>query len=75
MPTWGPLFSMMRMELVELKDRHEDNVSKGLIHQSSLLVAAAARFTEKPDGGLQYCNDYPNIISKTIENEYPLSYS
>ena len=71
-PTWGPLYSMSRAELVVLKELLEENMSKGFIRQSSLLFAAPVLFTKKSYGGLRFCIDYRDINSKTIKNRYPL---
>ena len=50
-PTWGPLYSMTRAELVTLKEWLEENMSKGFICQSSSPFAAPVLFVNKPDGG------------------------
>jgi len=71
-PTWGPLYSMTRAELVALKEWQEEYMSKGFIRQSSSPVAAPVRFAKKPDWGLRFCTDYRDINSKTIKNRYPL---
>jgi hypothetical protein len=71
-PTWGPLYSMSRTELVVLKEWLEENMSKGLIRQSSSPVAAPVLFAKKPGGGLRFCIAYRDINSKTIKNRYPL---
>jgi hypothetical protein len=71
-PTWGPLYSMSRAELVVLKEWLEENMSKGFIRQSSSPFAAPVLFTKKPGGGLRFCIDYRDINSKMIKNRYPL---
>jgi len=71
-PTWGPLYSMSRTELVVLKEWLEENTSKGFICQSSSPFAAPVLFVKKPDGGLRFCMEYQDINSKTIKNRYPL---
>jgi len=72
MPTWGPLYSMSRAELVTLLEWLEKNMSKGIIHQSSSPFAAPVLFAKKPDRGLRLCIDYGDINSKMIKNRYPL---
>jgi hypothetical protein len=57
-PTWGPLYSMSRAELVVLKEWLEENMSKGFIRQSSTPCAAPVLFARKPGGGLRFCIDY-----------------
>jgi len=71
-PTWGPLYSMSRAELIVLKEWLEENMSKGFIRQSSSPFAAPVLFEKKPGGGLRFCIDYRDINSKTIKNRYPL---
>jgi len=71
-PTWGPLYSMSRAQLVVLKEWLEENMSKGFIHQSSWPFAAPVLFAKKPGGGLRFCIDYRNMNSKTIKNWDPL---
>jgi len=67
-PTWGPLYSMSRAELIVLKQWLEKNMSKGFIRQSSSPFAAPVLFAKKPGGGLRFCIDYRDINSKTIKN-------
>jgi hypothetical protein len=71
-PTWGPLYSMLRAELIVLKEWLEANMSKGFIQQSSSPFAATVLFAKKPGVGLRFCIDYRDIKSKTIKNRYPL---
>jgi hypothetical protein len=71
-PTWGPLYSMSRAELVVLKEWFEENMAKGFIRQSSSPFAAPVLFATKPGGGLRFCIAYRDINSKTIKNRYPL---
>jgi hypothetical protein len=51
-PTWGPLYSMSRAELIVIKRWLEENMSKGLIRQSSSPFTAPVLFARKPGGGL-----------------------
>jgi hypothetical protein len=71
-PTWGPLYSMSRAELIVLKEWLEENMSKGFIRRSSSPFAAPELFAMKPGGGLRFCIDYRDINSKTIKHRYPL---
>jgi len=50
-PTWGPLCSMSRTELVVLKEWLQENMSNGFIRQSSSQFAALVLFVEQTDGG------------------------
>ena len=71
-PSWGPLYSISKAELVVLKESHEENMSKGFIQQESSPFAAHVLFTKKLDGGLRFGIHYRDINSKTIMNRYPL---
>jgi hypothetical protein len=67
-PTWGPLYSMSRAELVVLKEWLEENMSKEFIWQSLSMFAALVLFAKKPGSELRVCIDYRHINSKTIKN-------
>jgi len=71
-PTWGPLYSMSRAELVVLKEWLVENMLKGFIWHSSLPFAAPVLFTKERDGGLRFFINYRDINSKTLHNQYPL---
>ena len=47
-------------------------MTKGFIRQSSSPYAAPCLFPKKPEGRLQFCNDFRDINSKTIKNRYRL---
>jgi len=71
-PTWGPLYSVSRAKLAVPKEWLEENMSNGFIRQSLSPFAAPVLFAKKPDGGLQFCIDYHERNSKTIQNRYRL---
>jgi hypothetical protein len=71
-PTCCPLYSMSRAELVVVKEWLEENLSKGLIRQSSSPYADPVLFAKTPEGGLLFCIDNREINSKTIKNWYPI---
>jgi len=71
-PTWGPLYSMSRTELVVLKEWHEESMSKRIIRQSSSPFPAPVLIAKNPDGESRFCIDYGDINSKAIKNGYPL---
>lgn len=71
-PTWGPLYSMSRADLVVPKEWLEGNMSKEFISQSSSAFAAPVLFAKKPDGELQLCIDYRDINCKTMKHWYQL---
>jgi hypothetical protein len=70
-PTWGPLYSMSRAELVVLKEWLAENMFKGFIQQSSSRFASPVLLAKKPGEGLQFFIDYRNINNMTIKNRYP----
>jgi len=63
---------MSRTELLVLKAWLEENMGKVFIHQSSSPFAALVLCAKKPERGRQFCIDYQDINSKTINNRYPL---
>jgi hypothetical protein len=63
---------MTREELVMMKDSLEDNMTKGLIRQSSFPNATPYPLAKKHDRGLRFSIDYTNIISEMIKIRYPL---
>jgi hypothetical protein len=67
-PTWCPLYSMSRAKLVVVKEWLEENLSKGLIRQSSSPYGDPVLFAKTPGGGLLFCIDNGVINSKTIKN-------
>jgi len=71
-PTWGPLYSLSRTELVVLTEWHEEIMSKGFIRQSSSPFAAPVLFAKKPDGGFLFFIHFWDIHSKMIKNQYAL---
>jgi hypothetical protein len=71
-PSWRPLYSMSRAELVVLKEWLEEKMSKGLIRQSSSPFAATGIVAKKQGGGLRFSIDYREINSKTKQHRYPL---
>jgi len=71
-PTWGPFNSILSAELVVLKEGLKENMSKGLIQQSSLPFAAPVLFAKKLGGALRFCIHYRDINIKTIMNHYQL---
>jgi len=47
-------------------------MSRGYIRQLSSPFGAPVLFPKKPDARLQFCIDYRDINSKTINDQYPL---
>jgi hypothetical protein len=73
-PTSWPLHSMLRNELVVLREWLEDNKRKGFICQSLPPFAVPVSFAKIPDGGQQLCIDYPDCNCKTIKIRYLLTH-
>jgi len=71
-PTWGPLYSMWRAELVVFKEWLDGNMFKGLIWKSSAVFVGPGIFAKLLGGGLQFCIDYRDTKWKTVKNWYPL---
>jgi hypothetical protein len=71
-PPFGPLYSLSRTELEELKRWLEENLSKGFIRASSSPAGAPILFVKKEDGSLRLCVDYRGLNEGTIKNRYPL---
>jgi hypothetical protein len=71
-PPFGPLYSLSRPELEELKCWLDENLSKGFIRTSSSPAAAAILFVKKGHGSLPLVIDYRGINEGTIKNRYPL---
>jgi hypothetical protein len=71
-PPFGPLYSLSRPELEELKRWLEENLSKGFIRASSSPAATPILFVKKGDGSLRLIVDYRGINEGTIKNRYPL---
>lgn len=49
----------------------EENMMKGLIQQSLSPFTTRCILENKPNRGLQFCTDYQDINSKTVNNRYP----
>jgi hypothetical protein len=71
-PPFGPLYSLSRPELKELKTWLKENLSKGFIHTSSSPAAMPILFIKKGAGSLWLVVDYWGINEGTINNCYPL---
>jgi hypothetical protein len=71
-PPFGPLYSLSRPELEELKRWLEENLSKGFIGASSSPAATPILFINKGDGLLRLVVDYHGINEGTIKNHYLL---
>jgi hypothetical protein len=71
-PPFGPLYSLSRPELEELKCWLDENLSKGFIRTSSSPAATPILFVKKGDGSLRLVVDYRGINEGTIKNRYPL---
>lgn len=54
---FSPLYSMLRLELLALKEFLEANLSKGFIKASSSSAGALVLFVKKSNGSLRQCVD------------------
>ena len=71
-PTFGPIYSLNRVELETLREWIKENLDKGFIRSSSPPASAPVLFAKKADGGLRLCVDYRGLNEGTIKNGYPL---
>jgi hypothetical protein len=71
-PLLGPLYSLSRPELEELKCWLDENLSKGFIHTLLSPTATPILFVKKGDGWLRLVVNYRGINEGTIKNRYPL---
>jgi hypothetical protein len=55
---WGPLYNMLRDELLVLWKTLIEYLDKGFIRVSNLLAMAPVLFVQKLGGGLRFCVDY-----------------
>jgi hypothetical protein len=55
---WGPLYGMLREELLALRKELTSLLDQGFIRVSRLSAAAPVLFVKKPGGGLRFCVDY-----------------
>ena len=69
---WGPLYSMLRDELLVLRKTLNELLDKGFIRVSSSPAAAPVLFAKKPGGGLRFCVDYRALNRLTRKDRYPL---
>jgi len=71
-PPFGPLYSLLKLELQGLHQWIDENLYKGFIRASSSPAGGPIRFIKKKDGSLRLCVDYRGLNEGTIKNHYPL---
>jgi len=71
--TSWPLYSMLRKQLVVLREWLEDNMGKGFTCQLLPQFAVPVVFVKMPDGGQQLWIGYPDCNCKTIKVRYLLN--
>ena len=69
---WGPLYNMLRDELVVLRKTLIGLLDKQFIRVSNSLVAALVLFVRKPGGSLRFCVDYRALNRISRKDRYPL---
>ena len=71
-PPYGPIYSLVLVELKTLKTYIETHLKTGIIRPSKSPAGAPILFNKKPDGSLRLCVDYQGLNNLTIKNRYPL---
>ena len=69
---YGPIYSLVPVELEMLKIYIEANLASGFIKPSKFPTGAPILFIWKKDGSLRICIDYQGLNNLTIKNCYPL---
>lgn len=69
---FGPLHSMVREELIVLKENFNNNLEKGSIRASSSPAESSVLFVKKAESSLRLCVDYIGLNEIIIKNRYPL---
>jgi len=71
-PPFGPLYNMLRGELLVLRKHLEENLGKGFIRASRSPTASPVIFVRKLGGRLHFYMDYRALNGITIKNRYPI---
>ena len=71
-PSFGPIYSLNRVELATLHEWIKDNLDKGFFRSSSSPAGTLVLFAKKADGSLRLCVDYRGLNEGTIKNRYLL---
>jgi len=69
---WGPLYSMPRDHLLEVRKQITDLMDKGWIRSSSSSAGAPVLLAKKPGGKWRFCVDYRSLNKLTVPDRYPL---
>ena len=72
-PSYGPIYSLDRVELETLKTYIKTNLANSFIQPSKSPAGTPILFVCKPNGSLQLCVNYQSLNNLTIKNRYPLS--
>jgi hypothetical protein len=71
-PMFGPIYSLLPIQLKALQEYIEENLKKGFIRKSSLPAGYPILFAPKKDRTLRLYVDYRQLNNITIKNRYPL---
>ena len=69
---YGPIYSLVPVELETLKTHIKSNLANSFIGPSKSPAGAPILFGKKPDGTLCLCINYQGLNNITIKNWYPL---
>ena len=73
-PSFGPIYNLLQMELMELWKYIDENLAKNFIRHSKSLAGVPILFVKKKDGSLQMCVDYQGLNKVTKKNHYPVTF-
>lgn len=71
-PLFGPLYSLLAIELQVLRDYLDENLAKGFFQPSLSPGGAPVLFVKKKNGSLKLCVNYRSLNRIIVKNPYPL---
>ena len=71
-PPFSSIYSLLRIELIAVREWLDKNLKKGWMRNSSSPAKAPILFVKKADGSLQLYVDYRGLNEIMIKHRYPL---